>query len=283
MAVIGLDMGTSFVKCVFDDGRFTFPSLYAYTNRQKWDDDAILLSGVGEEALKMAAYPNSVVIRPIIEGRPVHQKGVEELVREMKKRMEVASNSKEKGRINTIVVGLPYDADDYRTKLYDIINDVLHPEKCVIVPQVIGTLESIGRKSATVMNIGQGTTEIVAFENMQTISGQSVMHGCDFLTRDLGEFAFLDSTVYDQYRDELKPRIEMLSDMLVNRLEAFMAELRPMYECSKTVVLSGGGILIPELKKGILEKIHVNVEVPNDPVMSNAYGLYRIATRNGLV
>lgn len=283
MAIIGLDMGTSFVKCVFDDGRFTFPAIYAYTNRQKWDDDKTLLAGVGEEALKVAAYPNSVVIRPIIEGRPVHKKGVEELVKEMKRRMDVMSDSKEKGRINTIVVGLPYDADDYKAILYDIINDTLNPENCVIVPQVIGTLESIGRKSATVMNIGQGTTEIVAFENMQTISGESVMHGCDFLTRDLGEFAFLDLTVYQQYRDEIKPRIDMLADMLVNRLETFMSGLKPMYECSKTVVLSGGGILIPELKAGILKRINVKVEVPNDPVMSNASGLYKIATRNGII
>ena len=283
MAIIGLDMGTSFVKCVFDDGRFTFPAIYAYTNRQKWDDDKTLLVGVGDEALKVAAYPNSVIIRPIIEGRPVHKKGVEELVKETKRRMDVISNSKEKGRINTIVVGLPYDADNYRETLSEIINSTLNPENCVIVPQVIGTLESIGRKSATVMNIGQGTTEIVAFENMKTISGQSVMHGCDFLTRDLGEFAFLDSTVYNQYKDELKPRIEMLADMLVNRLENFMSALKPMYECSQTVVLAGGGILIPELKAAILKRMNVKVEVPNDPVMSNANGLYKIATRHGII
>jgi len=283
MAIIGLDMGTSFVKCVFDDGRFTFPAIYAYTNRQKWDDDKTLLVGVGEEALKVAAYPNSVVIRPIIEGRPVHKKGVEELVKETKRRMDVMSDSKEKGRVNTIVVGLPYDADNYRETLSDIINSTLNPENCVIVPQVIGTLESIGRKSATVMNIGQGTTEIVAFENMKTISGQSVMHGCDFLTRDLGEFAFLDLTVYNQYKDEIAPRIDMLADMLVNRLENFMSGLKPMYECSKTVVLSGGGILIPELKAAILKRMNVTVEVPNDPVMSNANGLYKIATRHGIV
>ena len=283
MAIIGLDMGTSFVKCVFDDGQFTFPAIYAYTNRQKWDDDKTLLMGVGDEALKVAAYPNSVIIRPIIEGRPVHKKGVEELVKETKRRMDVMSDSKEKGRINTIVVGLPYDADNYRETLSDIINSTLNPENCVIVPQVIGTLESIGRKSATVMNIGQGTTEIVAFENMKTISGQSVMHGCDFLTRDLGEFAFLDSAVYNQYKDELTPRIEMLADMLVNRLENFMSALKPMYECSQTVVLSGGGILIPELKAAILKKMNVKVEVPNDPVMSNANGLYKIATRRGII
>ncbi|MCA9828448.1 MAG: rod shape-determining protein [Nitrosopumilus sp.] len=283
MAIIGLDMGTSFVKCVFDGGRFTFPAIYAYTNRQKWDDDKTLLMGVGEEALKVAAYPNSVVIRPIIEGRPVHKKGVEELVKETKRRMDVMSDSKEKDRVKTIVVGLPYDADNYKETLYDILKNTLNPENCVIVPQVIGTLESIGRKSATVMNIGQGTTEIVAFENMKTISGQSVMHGCDFLTRDLGEFAFLDLTVYAQYKDEIAPRIDMLADMLVNRLETFMAELKPMYECSKTVVLSGGGILIPELKAAILKRMNVKVEVPNDPVMSNANGLYKIAARHGIL
>jgi actin-like ATPase involved in cell morphogenesis len=283
MTIIGLDMGTSFVKCVFDDGRFTFPAIYAYANRQKWDDNKTLLVGVGDDALKVAAYPNSVVIRPIIEGRPVHKKGVEELVKETKRRMDMISDSKEKGRINTIVVGLPYDADNYRETLSDIINSTLNPENCVIVPQVIGTLESIGRKSATVMNIGQGTTEIVAFENMKTISGQSVMHGCDFLTRDLGEFAFLDLTVYNQYKDEITPRIEMLADMLVNRLENFMSALKPMYECSQTVVLSGGGILIPELKAAILKRMTVKVEVPNDPVMSNANGLYKIATRHGII
>jgi actin-like ATPase involved in cell morphogenesis len=283
MVAVGLDIGTSFVKCVFDDGRFTFPSIYAYTNRQKWDEDKTLLVGIGEDALKVAAYPNSVVIRPIIEGRPIHKKGVEELLREVERRINKTSTSKEKGRIDTIVIGLPYDAEEYRKILSDIVNDTLNPERCVIVPQVIGTMESIGRrKSATVMVVGHGTTEMAAIENMQVVSGQSIMHGCDFITVDLGEFAFLDLTVYDRYKDEMKPRIEMLADMLVNRLETFMSTLKPMYDCSKTVVLSGGGILIPQLKAAILERISVKVEIPNEPNMSNADGLYKIATRQGI-
>ncbi len=51
----------------------------------------------------------------------------------------------------------------------------------------------------------------------------------------------------------------------------------------KTVILSGGGILIPGLKAAILERINVKVEIPNDPVMSNADGLYKIATRHGII
>jgi Tfp pilus assembly PilM family ATPase len=80
----------------------------------------------------------------------------------------------------------------------------------------------------------------------------------------------------------MKSRIEMFADMLVNRLETFMSTLKPMYDCSKTVILSGGGVLIPQLKAAILERISVNVEIPNEPNMSNADGLYKIATRQGI-
>ena len=282
MVAVGLDLGTSYVKCVFDDGQITFPSLYAYAKRPIWEKDETLRFGVGDEALKVAAYANSVVIRPIVEGRPIHTKGVEELVREVKRKIDEKSSVKE-NRISTIVVGLPDQAEEYRQTLYDIIMNTLSPEKCIVVQQGIGTMEYIGRRGATVMDIGQGTTEIVAIENMQVTYAQSVMHGCDFITSDLGEFAFLDLKVYEKYRDEIKSRVEMLSDILSNRLEVFMSTLKPMYEYSRTVILSGGGMLVPDLKDELKKRIKVNVEVSDNPVMSNANGLYKIATRDGII
>jgi len=283
MVAVGLDMGTSYVKCVFDNGQISFPSLYAYAKRPIWENDETLRFGVGDEALKVAAYSNSVVIRPIVEGRPIHKKGVEEMVREVKRRIDEKLPSKENNRVSTIVVGLPDQAEEYRQTLNDIINDTLNPEKCVVVQQGIGTMEYLGKKGATVMDIGQGTTEIAAIENMQVMYAQSVMHGCDFITSDLGEFAFLDLKVYEKYKNEIKSRVEMLADILSNRLEVFMSTLKPMYEYSRTVILSGGGVLVPELKDELKKRIKVNVEISDNPVMGNAEGLYKIAARGGII
>ena len=282
MVAVGLDLGTSYVKCVFDNGQITFPSLYAYAKRPIWEKDETLRVGVGDEALKVAAYSNSVVIRPIVEGRPIHKKGVEELVREVKRKIDEKHPAKE-NKINTVVVGLPDQAEEYRQTLHDIIMDTINPEKCVVVQQGIGTMEYIGRRGATVMDIGQGTTEIAAIENMQVTYAQSVMHGCDFITSDLGEFAFLDLKVYEKYRNEIKTRVEMLADILANRLEVFMSTLKPMYEYSRTVILSGGGMVVPDLKDELKKRIKVDNEISDNPVMGNAEGLYKIAARDGII
>lgn len=282
MSSMGLDLGTSFVKCVSDNGQITFPSIYSYANRQKWDEEKTMLSGVGDDAPKIAAYPDAAIIRPIIEGKPIHKKGIEELLREIKRKLENMSPT-ENSKINTIVAGLPYDADDRKKFLTDVITNVLAPETCIIVPQAIGTIESIGKRGATVMDIGQGTTELVAIEDMHVLTGQSLMQGCDFITRDLGEFAFLDKSLYETYGDKIKSRVEMLADVLSNKLETFMSSLKPMFDCSNKVILSGGGSLIPGLKDAIIERIGAKIEVPVDPIMANAVGLYKIAVRHGVV
>lgn len=283
MLSIGLDIGTAFVKCVSDNSRIIFPSLYAYRTRERWESGNKTTIGVGEEALKISAYPNAVVIRPVIEGRPVHQEAFEALVKEAVSRIcrakigaivekYYAENAK-------IAIGLPYNAASEKESLRKIIIKTLKPDRCIVVPQVVGTLEYVKRRSGIVMSIGQGTTEIVAFEDMKPVSGISLMQACDFITSQFGEFSYLDTSFMNQHAKEIEKRSELLAEILSNRFASFISSLNPMHECSKRLILSGGGLLMPRLKAALLERIGMDVQVTEDPVMSNAIGLHMLASR----
>jgi len=283
MLSIGLDVGTAFVKCISGSARVIFPSLYAYRTLERWESGRGIVVSVGEYALKMLEYPSAVVIRPVIEGRPVHHQGFLALVKEAVHR--VCSSRRMVDAIRgdydlsdaRIVVGLPYSAGSDRTALTSLIHKALKPRSSLAVPQAAGTLVSANKRSATVMSIGQGTTEIVAFEDMKPVSGVSLMQASDYITSELGEFSYLDPSIVNEHMGEVERRAKMLADILSNRLASFMSSLNPTQECSKLLLVSGGGLLIPGVKGSLAERVKMQVEFAEDPVMANAIGLHILA------
>lgn len=278
MVSIGLDVGTGFVKCVSDYGKVIFPSLFAYRDMGKWEESQGRIEAAGKKAIEFARYPDAVIIRPVSEGRSIDERGFEALVSEAASRVcSIRPHHIENGKYNseiTIVVGLPYDARNNKMQLRKIIEKKIHPKNCGIVPQVLGTLIDTGKKDAIVMSIGQGTTEIVAFDDRKPVFGSSVPQATDFITLGLGEFSYLQASTFVK-NSEIRKNVAKLTDILSNKLIGFMSQLdnRNHYD----IVVSGGGIMIPGMRESLEKKLGRKVEVPRVPIMSNAIGLYLLA------
>lgn len=283
MVSIGLDVGTGFVKCVSDYGHVIFPSLFAYRDMGKWEESQGRIEAVGTKAKEFSKYPDAVIIRPVSEGRPIDERGFEALVSEainrvcriglQQKNILCREHNSEIG----IIVGLPYDASKDKMRLRKIIAKSIHPKNYGIVPQALGTLIDMNKKDAIIMSIGQGTTEIVAFDEKKPVFGVSVSQATDFITLGLGEFSYLQTSIFAKHKQEIRKNVVKLSDILSNKLISFMSQLdnKNHYD----IVVSGGGIMIPGMKESLERKLGRKIEIPKIPIMSNAIGLYKLATK----
>ncbi len=280
MVSIGLDVGTGFVKCVSDYGHVIFPSLFAYRDLGKWEESQGRIEAVGTKAKEFSKYPDAVIIRPVSEGCPIDQRGFEALVSEAISRVcrivlqQNNLDGKYDSEIN-IIVGLPYDARKDKTRLRRIIEKRIHLKKCGIVPQVAGTLIEMNKKDAIIMSIGQGTTEIVVFDNQDPIIGVSLPQATDFITQGLGEFSYLQASTFTKQKSEIRKNVAKLTDILSNKLFNIMSSLEEKNHYD--VVVSGGGIMIPGMKRSLQRKLKMEIQVPRIPIMSNAIGLYKLA------
>lgn len=282
MVSIGLDVGTGFVKCVSDYGHVIFPSLFAYRDAGKWEESQGRLEAVGKQARDFSKYPDAVIIRPVSEGRPIDERGFEALVSEAINRVYRTGLQKNKApsiECNNseicIVVGLPYDARGEKARLERIIEKIVGTKKYFIVPQVGGTLFEMDKKDAVIMSIGQGTTEIVAFDDQKPVFGTSLPQATDFITLGRGELSYLHASLFAKRRSEVRRNVEKLTDILLNKLLSFMSSLDNTSHYD--VVVSGGGIMIPGMKRSLERKLKLKVDVPEIPIMSNAMGLYKLA------
>lgn len=280
MVSIGLDVGTGFVKCVSDYGSVIFPSLFAYRDMGKWEESQGRIEAVGTKAREFSKYPDAVIIRPVSEGRPIDQRGFEALVSEAINRVcriGLQQNNLD-GKYDSeisIIVGLPYDARKEKTRLRRIIENKIHLKKCGVVPQVAGTLIDMNKKDAIIMSIGQGTTEIVVFDNQDPIIGVSLPQATDFITQGLGEFSYLQASTFTKQKSEIRKNVAKLTDILSNKLFNIMSSLDEKNHYD--VVVSGGGIMIPGMKRSLERKLKMEIQVPKIPIMSNAIGLYKLA------
>lgn len=271
MISLGLDIGTGFVKCVSDTMRIRFPSLYAYKVNPTWAGDTKVVQGVGDDAVRIARDPDAIVLRPVMLGRPVHEDAFARLVSHaVNLSCEKKDATSELHDGISLVAGLPYDAARYRDPLKRMIAKRFAPVSCDIFPQVIGTLADAGLQSAIIVSIGQGTTEIVVFENNMPIRGRSVHHAVEFISSRLGgDLAYIDDTIYSSAKTARL--VNILADLIANNVERTRQDLEGL-----PVLVSGGGILVPGMQSALESKLG-KITVHKDPVMSNALGLYRIA------
>ena len=266
---IGLDVGTGSVKVVSDSNSLNFPSIYAYRSSTSWEKTVGVIKTVGETAVEMKGHPDAVIIRPVGEGKPIHHEGFGELVK-----FAVESISKDASFSKLIIViGLPYLADKkQRSQLSELVTKITGAYRVVVLPQVIGTLRHMKMSDGIVVSIGQGTTEIVVFENEKPIHGTSIPQATDFLTQSFGEFAHLDHSIF--LKKEVRDKVDKLADIISNRITLLQGQLdRPF-----PLILSGGAVHIPGMVKSLKKKINADIVIPDDPVMSNANGLFNIAS-----
>ncbi|NHI02323.1 hypothetical protein DYY67_2005 [Candidatus Nitrosotalea sp. TS] len=261
--VIAIDAGTGFVKCVSAHMRASFPSICGIRRLNSWESSKERTAeSVGYEAAKMAIYPDAVLVRAVLEGRMVQEKAfvavIKQAVRELGCERELGSL--------LIVMGLPYGASLQKGHLEKIIERSLKPRKVLVIPQSIGTLLSEDARTGIVLSIGQGTTELVLFEDLKPVAGVSIPQACDYLYD--GELDYIE---HEKNKID-KKRIDALAAILANRLAVFKTRLDRQYE----IYVSGGGALIAGLYESLQQKVPDRLRIAKDPVFSNAAGLYKL-------
>ena len=272
---IGLDIGTGFVKCVSDYGAVRFPSIYVRRIHGLWTEKAT--EAVGAKAGPLLDTMGATAISPIVRGRPDsrYYKQVDmllaETVRQVRGLAKAPADTDAKLRI---VVGLPYHAFGYRESMVRVVQKALNAEACTVVAQASGTLVDLDLESAIVVSIGQGTTEIVVIDDMEIIDGESSRWASDFVTRKIGRYAHLDTDLLHRNHDVCHRYARIMAENLAREIHDVSGQYGNRY----AIALSGGGLLIPGMQERLAAKLkEFKVVVPDDPVMSNASGLYKLA------
>lgn len=274
MLKIGLDIGTGFVKCVSDYGHVRFPSVYVKRIHGHWTDKTS--EAVGVEAMTMLDTMGASVISPISRGRPDsrYSKQVELLIKEtinqIHKNAKTAIDPEQKIKI---AVGLPYHAFGYKDTITKLIKKIINVEECTAVAQASGTLVDLDQSSGIVVSIGQGTTEIVVVEDFEVIDGDSSRWASDFITKKIGKFAHLDVAKLVQNKETCKK----YSKILTENLSREICDMAENYQNRYPIALSGGGLLIPGVHNELTSNLKdYKILIPDNPVMSNANGLYKL-------
>ena len=271
---MGLDLGTGFVKCVSDYGSVRFPSVYAKQACGSWSEKTT--EAVGDTAARMIDGMGVSAIRPILRGRPDsrYQRQAALLIQEslrLSYRMaKMPVNADEKIRI---AVGLPYYAFDVRQFMGRLLKKTLNIETCVVAAQASGTLVDLNLESGLVVSIGQGTTEMVVIDDFEVMDGNSSRWASDYITKKLGRFAHLDVDLLQKNKTTCIKYAKILAENLALEIR----EMADSHNNRYSLALSGGGLLIPGVRDELASRLGgLDVAVPDDPVMSNARGLYKM-------
>lgn len=260
--IIAIDAGAGFVKCVSAHMRASFPSVYGIRKMTRWEDPKEgTVEAVGHEAVKMSIYPDAVLVRAVLEGRIAEERAFVAIIREAVQKLGCEHD------IGSLVVmmGLPYGAALQKQYLEKIVERSLKPRRVLVIPQSVGTLLSEDARTGIVLSIGQGTTELVLFEDLKPVAGIFIPQACDYLYEDL---AYLEH----EKNSADRKKIDALTTILANKLAVFKTKLNREYE----IYVSGGGVIIDGLCQSLQAKIHDNLKLVKDPVYSNAQGLYKL-------
>lgn len=244
--------------------RASFPSVFGTRRMSRWEDPKEgTVEAVGYEAVRMRIYPDAIVVRAVLEGRVVEERAFVAIIREAARQLGCTDRLD----ATTVVMGLPYGAAKYKQALEKLVERNLKPSRVLVIPQSIGTLLSEGARTGLVVSIGQGTTELMAFEDLKPITGFSMPQACDYL------YDCLQYLEYEKKKPE-KRRLDNFVALLANQLAEFESKLAYPYE----IYLSGGGTLIEGLCKLLEARIRRTLHIAKDPVYSNAQGLYKLGT-----
>ncbi|MDE1862095.1 MAG: hypothetical protein KGI33_04185 [Thaumarchaeota archaeon] len=81
--IIAIDAVTGFVKCVSAHMQVLFPSVYGTRKMTRWEDPKEgTIEAVGYDAVRMSIYPDTVLVRAVLEGRIAEEKAFVAIIRE---------------------------------------------------------------------------------------------------------------------------------------------------------------------------------------------------------
>ena len=297
MKFVGLDIGTNYTK-VTNDGEnvFVFPSIVAYGKNRDWS-----LKGeekdvyVGEEAIHFQSVEDIEILRPLHEGRIMHESYV-----------ELAKYALKKAEGDLIAIGLPVkssrkEREEIKSKLQESLK-----KEIVLFPQPVGSLAFLNYDTGVCVDIGFGTTDIAVLVDMEFLKGDTMLIGVDNIYESL-ELEIRNKTgvsitpeemtkllvekktvgrirsgkkVSISYED-IKEDYERLMKSWIDRISSRVKMLIEGLSISivENFVLSGGGAMLPGVHEEFQRHFSEIGEVitPENPLTSNVKGFYKLA------
>ncbi len=297
MKFVGLDIGTNYTK-VTNDGEnvFVFPSIVAYGKKRDWS-----LKGeekdvyVGEEAIHFQSVEDIEILRPLHEGRIMHESYV-----------ELAKYALKKAEGDLIAIGLPVkssrkEREEIKSKLQESLK-----KEIVLFPQPVGSLAFLNYDTGVCADIGFGTTDIAVLVDMEFLKGDTMLIGVDNIYESL-ELEIRNKTgvsitpeemtkllvekktvgrirsgkkVSISYED-IKEDYERLMKSWIDRISSRVKMLIEGLSISivENFVLSGGGAMLPGVHEEFQRHFSEIGEVitPENPLTSNVKGFYKLA------
>ena len=279
MLSVGLDLGTGFVKCAWNRNQTKFPSLYAVRILDEWDDQQPgcnnVIEAVGWKAMSMMRSQGATEIRPIILGEPREEYEyhvrllIQNAINEIKKTFSSDAVGPKDTEEMCVVIGLPYKSTASKPLIQKILKKIPQIKKSAIVLQATGTYLACGRKSAVYVSIGQGTTEVLVYENHQRIFTDSFPIATEFISSKIGEYAYLD---VDLLRRSMT-HLNVVIDQFTMNISSKIAAIQQKIGISLPVIFSGGCIMIPGVKEGFQKHLKkYAIEIPENTEYLNAQG-----------
>ncbi len=103
----------------------------------------------------------------------------------------------------------------------------------------------------------------------------------DLVSSKIDEITTFDkSTVHrKEIKDQLHNSVNHLTDKICYNIRYLLTQLPSNLECSRRIILSGGGTLIEGLKDTVEQQLDSKVIQPSDPIFSNVYGFYTMGVK----
>lgn len=275
MRSIGIDLGTTFVKCVTDNGMFfTFPSLHCYFTPSDWDEtNEKLLHFVGYEAVKYLKKHGVVVSSPITLGEPkkTETDSIKRLI------LHALEKANPHGDDVAVILGLPSNGVQAKSILNNIIKTIPQIKKHAIILQASGAFVSLGKRSAHVVSLGGDTTEFIIYTNGTRLFDESGGMSFKHVTDRVGKYAYLDIDVINQ---DKSPETLTLIKQYAKWLNSEIRSQQKRRKVHVPVALTGGGIMNMVLRNELLSLLQPDFEViiPPKPTYANALGMQMAAT-----
>lgn len=288
--IIGLDIGTGFVKVVTKNKTFRFPSILAVgtqlelesSDKKKKKKDMVL---VGDEAVAFDKTKSMTIKRPVYRGAPA--KDMKDYMVLIKYAIDqvIETDSNDLQAIKSecyyysdaiIVAGLPYNARKHATKIKSMVIDQLKPKSFDLIFQAHGTLIHEGLSDGIVCHIGHGTTEILVVINNKVAHGMTLLHGVGDISSALSDskVSYVNKELYNQNNPELTDHRKRLAISIADDLQKVVIDFPGI-----PVILAGGGALIPKLGDEIKKEIDSEIRIAKEPIYGNAHGMFAKAEK----
>ena len=294
LTAVGLDIGTGFTKVSGNGNRAIFPSLYSCeysttistvtdmekrlnpedgTQKKQDSTQKKLREHVGSKAIIAGNTKNGILVRPIKFGMPYNARGFERLVTEALRCIGIKDPAK-----TVMVVGITFDAGKQRNMVMNVINSKFKPFKCLVIPQVFGTLAFTKRtkENCVIINIGHGTTEIARIKSGR-LECVTIPKATEFVTSQLSSSSsssYLERQSYTDYERlfaDNQGMAKRLGELLATHICDSVGRMN--IEEDDQVLIAGGGSQIPGITEAITRILGKEVAVVDEPVMSNVIGL----------